>query len=522
MKKIFVNYKKGRFVTLPLVFVMVVMVTVNCSKDDLNLTNPNALSTASFWKTADDAEKGLVACYGPLTTTQGWGRMLGAILTIHRGDDANAFSWPAVSDPGTFTVVPTDGRVGEGWGELNAIVARTNSVLAYVPTIDMDEAQKKRILGEAYFLRALAHFYLLNMWGNIPLILQPVEEVNDLFVEQAPQAEVWASIISDSKAAQASLPETVDAANVGRATWGAATAMLGKAYLFTKDWTNAAAEFKKIIDKPNLYRLVSNYQDNFLTATNNNAESIWELQYESNVNASWGTSGTPNVGRGQAYEPDIAPPAYSSQGSISVNRWVFDLFMKQKTKDGKIDPRAYATMIWNYPGAKIYQDNFKTKMTGADTNRIWDRKYLNFDRESSLVPGSWWYASNNRRMIRLADVLLMYAEARNEASGPDATAYDAINRVRARANMPDITPGLSKDAFRAAVRDERVLELALEGDRVFDLLRWGTMAEVFTKHPEYRSNSGGKFIPNKNEYLPIPFNDVSANPKLKQNPGYIN
>jgi hypothetical protein len=522
MKTLMNSYKKRRFFTLPLTFVMVVMMTVNCSKDDLNLTNPNALSTVSFWKTADDAEKGLVACYGPLTTTQGWGRMLGGILTIHRGDDANAFSWPAVSDPGTFTVVSNDGRVSEGWGELNAIVARTNSVLAYVPAIDMDEAQKKRILGEASFLRAVAHFYLLNMWGNIPLILEPVEEVNDLFVEQAPQAAVWASIIADAKAAQAALPEKVDAANVGRATWGAATALLGKAYLFTKDWPNAAAEFKKIIDKPGLYRLVSNYQDNFLTATNNNAESIWELQYESNVNASWGTSGTPNVGRGQAYEPDIAPPAYSSQGSISVNRWVFDAFMKQKTKDGKIDPRAYATMVWNYPGAKIYQDNFKTKMTGADTNRIWDRKYLNYDRESSLVPGSWWYAANNRRMIRLADVLLMYAEAKNEASGPDATAYAAINAVRARANMPDIAAGLSKDAFRTAVRDERVLELSLEGDRIFDLLRWGTMAEVFTKHPEYRSNSGGKFIAGKNEYLPIPFNDISANPKLKQNPGYIN
>lgn len=521
MKKIFSNINRRKF-SIPLVF-MVVMMTVNCSKDDLDLTNPNALSTANFWKTADDAEKGLVAVYGPLTTTQGWGRMIGGILTIQRGDDANAFSWPAVNDPGTFTVVPTDGRVGEGWGELNAIVARANSVLFYVPKIDMDEAQKKRILGEASFLRALAHFYLLNMWGNIPLITEPVEEVNDLFVEQAPQAAVWAHIISDLKLAQSSLPDVVDAANVGRATWGAATALLGKSYLFTKDWPNAATEFRKIIvDKSTLYKLVPNYQSNFLTSGNNNSESIWELQYESNVNASWGTSGTPNVGRGQAYEPDIAPPAYSSQGSISVNKWVFDAFMKQKTKDGKIDPRAYATMIWNYPGAKIYQDDFKTKMTGADTNRIWDRKYLNFDRESSLVPGSWWYANNNRRMIRLADVLLMYAEAQNEAVGPDASAYEAINRVRARANMPDITPGLSKDAFRTAVRDERVLELSLEGDRVFDLLRWGIMAEVFTKHPEYRSNSGGKFVQGKNEYLPIPFNDVSANPKIKQNPGYIN
>lgn len=519
MKAIRKNQKiKSRVILLSTCLIL--FTTINCSKEDLNLANPNALSTASFWKTASDAEKGLVGCYGPWVTVHSFGRMLGGILTIHRGDDANAFSWNAVSDPGTFTVTPTDGRVSEGWGELNAVVARTNAVIGFVPEIEMDPAQKKRIISEAHFLRGMAHFYLLNMWGNIPLILKPVLVVDDLNITNAPQADVWKSIISDAKLAQAGLPETVNAKDVGRATWGAATALLGKAYLFTKDWSNAAAEFKKIVNKQNLYRLVANYQDNFLTATNNNAESIWELQFQGNQNANWGNSGTPNVGRGMAYEPDIAPPLYSSQGSISVNKWVFDAFMKEKTKDGKIDPRAYATMIWNYPGAKIYQDDFKLKMVGADTNRIWTRKYLNFDRESSLVPGAWFGPSNNRRMIRLADVLLMYAEAQNEAIGPDASAYEAINRVRARANMPNIPAGLSKDAFRIAVRNERVLEMSLEGDRIFDLLRWGTMAERFMSHPEFRSNSGGKFIQNKHEYLPIPANDIGANPLLKQNPNY--
>jgi hypothetical protein len=168
----------------------------------------------------------------------------------------------------------------------------------------------------------------------------------------------------------------------------------------------------------------------------------------------------------------------------------------------------------------VYQESFQTALNGDNLNKIWIRKYLNYDRTSSLTPGSWGYANNNRRMIRLADVLLMYAEAENEAVGPDANAYAAINRVRARANVPDITAGLSQDNFRAAVRRERVLELSVEGDRVFDLLRWGTIDDVFTSHPEYRSNSGGIFVKNKHEYLPIPQNDINANPKLKQNNGY--
>jgi hypothetical protein len=519
MKNIISRYGFSRYLIFPCCLLVFLLLLLNCNKKDLDATNPNALPVTAFWKTADDAEKGLVACYGPLTSIQGWGRMLGAVLTIQRGDDVNPFPSTGVQDVGTFLAVTTDGRVAEGWGELNAIVARANAVIFNVPNITMDAAEKTRILGEAYFMRALAHFYLLNMWGNIPLLSKPIEAVNDLFIEQSPQADVWASILSDCKDAQSRLPETVAANDIGRATWGAATALLGKSYLFTKDWANAATEFKKIIDK-RLYSLVPNYQDNFLEAGNNNAESIWELQYQSTPTGNWGTSGTANPIRGQAWEPDVAPVGYTSQGTTTVNQWVFDLFMKEKTNDGKIDPRAYATLLWNYPGAKVYQDNFATGMNGDNVNKIWVRKYLNFDRTSSLTPGSWGYANNNRRMIRLADVLLMYAEAENEATGPDPDAYAAIDSVRSRANMPLITPGLSQDAFRTAVRNERVLELSVEGDRAFDLLRWGIMADVFTAHPEYRSNSGGLFIKGKHEYLPIPQNDIDANPKLKQNNGY--
>lgn len=492
-------------------------VLTDCSEKALDVPNPNQLSPSIFWRTADDAEKGLVATYGPLTTIQGWGRMLGAILTTLRGDDVNPYPAQEVNDVGTFAVASTDARVAEGWGELNAVVARANQVLANVPNIQMDETRKKQILGEAHFLRALAHFYLVTMWGSVPLITKPVNDLADILVPQAPAADLWASIKADLKQAQSSLPDKPK--DIGRATSGAATALLGKAYLYTKEWAPAVAEFKKIVDG-SLYKLVPNYQDNFLATTNNNAESIFELQYQNSTTGNWGPSGTPNPWRGQAWEPDIAPKGYTSQAGTTVNRWVYDLFMKEKTTTGTIDPRAFATMIWNYPGAKVYQDDFTKAFSGTDRDNVWLRKYLNFDRTSSLTPGSWAYATNNRRMIRLGDVLLLFAEAENEVSGPSAAAYAALNRVRARATMPPVAPGLSKDAFREAVRSERVLELTAEGDRILDLNRWGITAEVFTKNRALRSNSGGQFQANKNEYLPIPQNDVNTNPKMKQNPGY--
>ena len=500
--------------------VLAVIFTMNyCSSDILEVDDPNRLSPQLFWRNAEDAEKAMVGVYGPLTTIPGWGRMLGAILTIQRSDIVDPFPSPEVQDVGTFMTKATDNRVLEGWSELNAIVARANNVLANVPEIEMDENRKSQILGEAYFMRAFAHFYLLNMWGNIPLITEEVTSVDDLLVEQAPPAEVWNSIKADLQQAQERLPETWPATDIGRGTWGAATAMLGKAHLYTQEWEAAAAEFKKIIDS-GLYELTENYQDNFLAATNNNEESIFELQYQNSSDGNWGSSGTPNPWRGQAWEPDIAPKGYTSQGSVTINQWVYDLFMEEKTNSGEIDPRAYATILWNYPGAKVYQDDFTEAFTGENLNRIWARKYLNFDRTSSLTPGGWAYSDNNLRMIRYADVLLMYAEAVNEAVGPTAEVYAAVNEVRDRVDLPPLPAGLSQAAMREAIREERVLELALEGHRFFDLLRWGVVADVFEAHPEYRSNSGGEFQRGQDEFLPIPQNDINTNPKLVQNPGY--
>lgn len=490
-----------------------------CTNNSLNITDPNRLTPETFWESEEDAEQAIVGVYGPLTTIPSWGRMLGAILTIHRSDIVDTNPQPNVYDIGTFTLTPNDQRVNEGWSELNSIVARANQVLGNVPDIEMDEARKSEILGEAYFLRGFAHFYLVNMWRNIPLITTAITNSDELLIEQASPDEVYNNIISDFREAQNRLPDSWPESDVGRATWGAATAMLGKSYLYRQNWTEAAAEFKKIIDS-GLYLLVDNYQDNFMSATNNNAESLFELQYQSTPNGNWGRSGTPKPMRGQAWEPDIAPPGFTSQQSVTINEWVFDLFMEEQTNSGETDPRTFATLLWDYPGAKVYQEDFDEALTGENLSKIYVRKYLNFDRTSSLTPGAWAYSDNNRRMVRYADVLLMYAEAENEANGPSSDVYSAVNQVRSRANMPDISSGLNQSNMRQEIRDERVRELALEGDRVLDLLRWGIMADRFTNNPELRGNAGMNFQEGKHEYLPIPQQDVDSNPNLQQNPGY--
>ncbi|MEO9894149.1 RagB/SusD family nutrient uptake outer membrane protein [Aurantibacter sp.] len=502
-----------------LALVIVGLFSFNSCSNELDITNPNSPTPESFWQNEEHAEGGLTAVYAPLPTIPLFGRILTGIHLIHRSDIANPFPQSNVNDAGALSIRPENPRNREIYTEFYNMVSRANQVINRVPEIEMDEARKSEILGEAHFLRGLAYFYIVNLWATSPLSLEEASGLDDLFLPNSTIEATYASVISDFTIAQANLPQDGQPpkGEVGRATWGAATAFLGRSYLYTHDYTNAAIELKKVIDS-GFYELNENYNDNFTEELKNTKESLFEIQYDGNETGAWGGAGG-NVYRAQAWEADVAPRNYSSQQSFSVNQWVLDLFLNEQTVDAEEDPRAKATLLWNYPGAMIYQDVFTETMLGDDLNRVWNRKYLNFRRENALTPGSWQGATNNWKIFRYADVLLMYAEAENEVNGGSQNALDALKEVRDRVNMPVIS-GLNQADLREAIRDERVKELAIEGNRMFDLNRWGIAADRFEQNPEFRSNSLGTFIRGRHEYLPIPAQDVEANPNLNQNPGW--
>ncbi|MEQ9286866.1 MAG: RagB/SusD family nutrient uptake outer membrane protein [Cyclobacteriaceae bacterium] len=513
MKYITSNIKRVVAFSMTVLFSLI----FNSCENSLDLTNPNQPTPDSFWRDGTDAESGLISVYASLPTVHLFGRLGTGVFLIQRSDIANTFPQDNVNNAGTFSAHPDYPRMREVWPELYRIVASANQVIGRVPDIDMDGTRKTEILGEAHFLRGFAFFYLLNLWGAVPMPLVEAQSLEDIFLPASSEAEIWATIESDFSTAQKNLPSdnSLPRGEVGRPTWAAATGMLGKALLFQDKWTQAAAEFKKIVDADD-YTLVSDFSLNSSEAGNNNAESLFEIQLDGNASGGWGSAGN-NAWRGQGWEADIAPRGYTSQQSMAVNQWVLDLFLAQTTNANGEDPRAAATIIWDYPGAKVYQDDFADAFQGDDLNRVWVRKYLNFDPDhlDALTPGSWAGSTSNLRMLRYADVLLMYAEAENEANGGSAAAHDAINEVRGRADMPDYV-GLDQASLRTAIRDERVRELAIEGHRWFDLKRWGILEERFSDGT-FKSNSRGVWEA-KHEYLPIPRPDVESNPNLEQNP----
>lgn len=501
----------------------------SCQNNFLEPVNENQLSPDTFWQSADDARKAIIGAYSPLSTVYGWGRMM-ILHTVYRSDVVDPFAFQGVTtDASNFSINPNFGRLNEIWGEFWKSIFRTNLIFENLDNIEdpnFSEEERNTIRGEAHFLRAFQYFYLITMFRNVPLLTTPPAGLEEITAKPAEPAQVWEQIISDLQEAQQLLPPSWDADNVGRATSWAATALLGKTYLYragiegsSGDYALAATELKKVIDS-GVYDLVADYADNFNAAGENNEESIFEIQFDNNGLA-WGAD-NPETLRAAAWEPDMAPPPFTSQNGFEINEWAFEKFLETPDNDGNIDVRTYSTFIWNYPGAQIYQEEFADAYA-TNLDFVGGRKYLDFetpDKPQSDFGFAGFPSVINWRIIRYADVLLMYAEAENEANGPSTAVLNALNQVRQRANMPEYT--LQDQAtMREYIREERVLEFSLEGTRYYDLLRWGQIPDRFVNNPEFRENTGGVFYQPGREYLPIPQSEIATNPLYPQNPGYI-
>lgn len=492
---------------------------LGCDDNLLDQTNPNTLTPDIFWESEADATAAIIGTYSPLSTVFYHGRIW-YIVEMSNSDEI----WNPGGIGGDlrhYNGNPNDGNYANAFAEMWKVIFRANLVLQNVPNIDMDATYRDNILGEAYFLRALQYFVLVNHFRNIPLVTAPAASLAETQQAKVAPNLVWDQIKADLAAAIPLLPTSWDANNKGRAFKGSASALLGKTHLYLEEWGAAAAEFKKLIDGDyGTFDLMENYGDNFSEASENNIESLFEIQFDNTGawTAGWG-SDVPSTARFSSMDNDWT--------RAQMNPWVLDLFLKETTNSGDIDPRAKETLVWNYPGAehfdgRLFADKFATAIENyaADpTNRrpVWAAKFIE-PNGGQPIP-AFNTNGNNKRIIRFADVLLMHAEAENEANGPNAAAYASINRVRARVDMPDIPADLSKEDFRQRVRDERTLELCNESQRPLDLLRWGHQPSRFVDDPSLRP-SALRYVPGR-EYFPIPQLEISTNPNYGgQNEGY--
>lgn len=483
-------------------FLLGVTVLVSCT--DLEVTPTSFVTEDNFFKTQDDAVASVTAVYASLSLDPGEQSLFGRnlyFLTDMASDYAAAgvsATNPQVRALSSLTHDATTDRVQVAWRQIYAGINRANVAIDNIPKVQGSEIVKTRLINEAKFIRGLLYFQAVRLWGGVPIVLHEPTSINveSLKSKRATVEEVYQQIISDLTEAE-SLPASYSSAEAGRATSGAAKSLLVKVYITRKEWDKTIAKAREVIDGGYGYALFENFADVFNKAKKNGKEHIFSVQFEPNQ-AGNGSSGstfqaTSFTGFTATEPADI----------ISDVALFYDIYAAGDTRRDV----SYKKQLLNPATGALYV--FPKPIFG---------KYLDVTNLAS--PGN---VAINFPVIRYADVLLSFAEAVNEQGGPTSEVFEAINKVRRRAYGLDInTPnaavdlvGLTAAELREAIREERKKEFVQEGQRWYDLVRWGTLVT------EVKKVTAKNSVSERNNLYPIPQSERNIDPVgLPQNPGY--
>ncbi|MGF7037427.1 RagB/SusD family nutrient uptake outer membrane protein [Mucilaginibacter lappiensis] len=489
-----------------IIFIAAVFFITSCKK--LDVTPPDKLSTNNFWKTAADADLALTGLYGTLYAQNGqiteyapmWWENFSdnSYSQNNQGSSQQSLIAGLTSTIGGF---PTDNSQSL-YANAYIGIAATNSFLVNVSKV-LTGDKLNQYKGEAYFLRAFNYFLLAETYGNVPIVTaDPVTVDFKNKVSKSARTDVLKLIESDLDQAIASLPNAKY--NTGHAVRASAQGIKVRVLLFEKKYAEAAALAKTIIDG-GLFSLNANYPANFYKPDQ---------------------SSSPEIMFSVQFQAPAAPHNFPITIAI-IGAGYKDL---QGTQDmineyEANDPRK--TMTFFFPGDTPAKGWPFPNTVGTPGVNNWTQGFY---------PGKKWLDPKNVNpqpgmlddqdyvWLRYADIKLMYAEAQNEASGPDASVYQQVNEVRARPgiNMPPLPANLNQADMRARIQHERRVEFALEGLRYFDLRRWGLAKQKLNGFIQNPLTPAVKTIYKDNfDFWPIPQNEIDRNaPVLIQNNGY--
>jgi hypothetical protein len=470
-----------------------------CKKSFLEKSPISSLTTTNFYKTASDAESGLAGAYSfGMSEYYIWDfEINGDVQSDNCYAGGNSGDVQAIDN---FNLTPTNGNVTRDWAYIYRCIAGSNAVLDNVPGIadpGLTPARKSQILSEAKFLRALHYFHLATIYGGVPLALS----VNgELYPQRETVENVYKQIEKDLNEAENDLPLTADA---GKATKGAAQALLAKVYAQQLKYDDCIAACNRVLPSlyggtgPAGYGLVPDYEHLWDNQHKNSVESIFEIQHSSS------TSGFGNWGINLYLPYSITGDTWAKFCSPSN-----DLINLFNTEGDSIRKKS-----------SVYFENTVASNTTPPPYTSATQP-VPFSYKWRIDNGGNWNGDCNTILIRLADIILLKAEALNN-KGQTATAIPLVNAIRARVNLLPIDVS-DQASVAAAILKERRLELAFEGQRWLDLLRSGTQNTIAVmnslKDPAGNNLTYGLSV---NKLLfPIPQTERDLDKNLSQNPGY--
>ncbi|WP_242404020.1 RagB/SusD family nutrient uptake outer membrane protein [Formosa agariphila] len=502
-----------KYIILP---VLSVFMLVGCNEDSfLDQTNPNTITTETFWNTPEQFQTGLTTVYGALQFQNISGG--GLVNEMIMGDIGGTESWYR---PFTFrNLTYNDGTyyVTDKWNELYVGIFRANQVIENLETSDADfaDGEKESIEAQAKFLRAFYYFQLAYTYGGAVIHTKVAESKEDFSKPFSSIEEVRETIlVPDLEFAASHLPQVWSSESLGRVTEGAAKSLLGKVYLYNKNYSEAATLFKDVIDS-GIYSLVPDIMDNFTTENEYNSESIFEVAYNSDANPGANGDVVDDTVNGTGAEATTIANAFGQLNFGGYNTLLPTYYLHELLTSDEVDPSNPIN------AGKIHSQRLSATIApiNGETDYyllpIGERGGWAYGQSAYIKKQTNWYhwkqedgnsrSGINFRHIRLADVYLMYAEAVLESSGNVSEAVKYIDMVRSRAGVitlqkymdanggqfPQLHVSLQVHGSRPFVsptpatvlthiqRVERPVELAFEGQRWKDLVRWGIVKEVF-------------------------------------------
>lgn len=470
-----------------IVLFTIILFIGGCSNDFINLAPQSEVTVENFYKTESDLEQAVIASYAALKSNNQY-RLNFLYLMEVRSDNSyyEDITQTNVADLDFFREPTNNSILDNTWKTCYIGIQRCNIVLNRIDGISMDENIKEIRKGEVKFIRALTYFNMVRMWGEIPVVLQEIDNpFNGYSHIRQPIAEVYDAIINDLEDAINALP--VNQADIGRVTKGAALSLLGKVYLTTEQWDKAVITLKQVESLG--YQILPNYADVFDAENENNKESIFEIQFASGFDG----------------EGSLFMRAHTPQGNTTLLSGVTaGAGFSIPTQD-----------LFDAFTASDLRKNVTVSQLPSPDGRFYTNKF-------NAIPSIPNDEDNNFIVLRYSDVLLMLAEALNEQGYvANGEAFTYLNTIRKRAGLSLFNSNnlLNQEDFREAVLTERRLEFAFENHRWFDLVRTRKAIEVMSNYAE---NRAPLLIGNQHILYAIPQAqiDIMNSSNFLQNPGY--
>lgn len=515
----------------------ILVLFASCKKDFLDRFPTDSYTNESLWKTTSDATAALNSCY------DGWeGSYNIWYLDAVTDNLYSQFWWEGYQDYGNGSVTATDGNVYTRWDYTT--IQRCNWFLANIDNVpDMDATLKAQYVGEARFIRAYQYFMLSQLYGAVPYTTRQVTVAEANVITRTSQDSVRNFVLDELGDIANVLPTSYSGSNIGRITKGAALSLKGRLELYMGKYADCIADCQTVMGLG--YTLYPSYGDLFSIQNENNSEVILDIQYMENnySNGNVGIMPSASFGGWASLDPTQSMvDAYEMKNGKTIDQSGSGYDASQPFANR--DPRLAASIV--YPGA-LYEGKYYNSIQSSSGDYYLNGNcsptgYIERKFTTNLSDyADMWNTGLNVIVIRYAEVLLMYAEAKIEAGQIDNTVYTAINQLRERAGMPDVDQSVynSQSTLLTLVRRERRVELAFEGLRWFDIQRlkigpdvrsgdvYGTKlgtvnastgAVVFTGanvHVENRTFDAAR------DYLwPVPQSEININKNLTQNLNY--